>query len=1400
MVYPEILFKPITYYMEVQSALKKSMMKVLASFCVAAVLQTMLIGFSPRVISENSPKTESEPSVILQMYNSDTKSDSNTIFIRYNLINTGAQSINLSDVTIRYFYTIDGEEKQNFWCDWSTADSKSVTGIFSGMQVPSDAADYFFDTGFKESAGQLSPGSNVEIHLRLAKADWSNYIQTNDYSFNNVAKNYTDWNKAVVYINHKQVWGQEAAYEDPGDVPGEDPGDDPGENPGDDPGENPGDDPTEENNPDNLTAPLNIKAVPDTTSVAVTWEPVENAALYDVEADGDLISDIQANYYTHAGLEPNSTHTYKVRAKNADSISKWSTEYSVTTNPDGASQIKLQMYNSNRKDSTNSISPRLKLINTGDTSIKLSDIQIRYYYKVEGIETQNFWCDWSDIGAENVTGSFARYEEPKEGADYYMEVGFKDKAGELKPDDSAEMHIRFANTDWSDYIQSNDYSFNDTAKDYIDWDKAMVYIRGSLAWGKEPAVDVPAPNKVAARLQMYNRKTKDRVNTISPWFKLFNTGVKPIDLKDVRIRYYYTIDGNKEQDFWCDWTPIGSANVSGKFYKMPVPTADADYCLEMGFSGAAGLLIPGDDLEIQTRFAKEDWSDYSQNNDYSYNSGSKTYIDWDRVSVYVGNELVWGKELMLDVPAGLSAVTSETETTLSWDKIPGAADYDIEIDGATFDAGSDTSYTNTDLEPGTLHKYRVRAKSSINVGPWSEIIEKWTLPSIPTNVRITSKSNSILIEWDKVTGATGYDVEVQGSIIDNGSDTSYTHTGLNPNIQQIYRVRAKNASGTGKWSYIAAGSTLPGIPSNLKAAASEDSITLTWDAVAGATGYDIEADVSLISDIAGNSFTHTKLEQNTNHTYRVRSRNSAGISNWSEPLSVSTLLPAPKNITISVKSTEIKLAWDSQDASIEYDVEVDGAIKNNGVNTIFTHKELSPGSEHTYRVRARSGDITSLWSNEITGLTLPAVPGNVLTTVSNNDVTVSWDPTDGAEGYELEADGAVVNNGAKTTYIHAGLASNSSHTYRVRAYNASGAGEWSEMLTVYTAITAPKGLMASATSTTIILTWEPVDGVSGYDLLADGEILDMGTNTAFTVTGLEPNSVHVYRVRSKKDDRFSGWSGAVVKSTMVGVPSGFRAISTSNTIILLWSKVEAATKYELVADGRCIDLEAKATSYTDSGLEKGTGHSYRIRAGNANGMGDWSEIIRKGTLTSAPKNFKAEAALNEITLTWDACVDATGYEIDVNGTIAEPITGLEYIHTGLEPNTRQVYRVRAVFEDGYSEWSEKLEVNTKPELILKVAKDTVFNFVVVAPAKKEAGTRTITVIYNSDELEVIDLCANTPKTDISPGMIEGMNITVSEFSPGKIVYRVNNADKTVVNMIRFISKTNDNSRVSYVIE
>ncbi|MGX1830925.1 glycosyl hydrolase [Paenibacillus taichungensis] len=157
----------------------------------------------------------------------------------------------------------------------------------------------------------------------------------------------------------------------------------------------------------------------------------------------------------------------------------------------------------------------------------------------------------------------------------------------------------------------------------------------------DSSITVPSGNLT---IQAFNGNTSASTNGISPKFKVVNTGNSAIQLSDVKLRYYYTIDGEEAQSFWSDWASIGSANVTSKFVKLATPVAGADYVLEVGFTSSAGTLNAGQSAEIQARFSKNNWSNYNQANDYSFKASGTQFANHEQVTGYINGQLVWGIE------------------------------------------------------------------------------------------------------------------------------------------------------------------------------------------------------------------------------------------------------------------------------------------------------------------------------------------------------------------------------------------------------------------------------------------------------------------------------------------------------------------------------------------------------------------------------------------------------------------------------------------------------------------------------------------------------------------------------------------------------------------------------------
>jgi lysophospholipase L1-like esterase len=151
-----------------------------------------------------------------------------------------------------------------------------------------------------------------------------------------------------------------------------------------------------------------------------------------------------------------------------------------------AGSIKVQFYNQSTAATTNQIYLNIKLLNTGSSAISLSNVTIRYYYTIDGAQTQNFYCDWSPVGSSNVNGTFVTMNPAKTGADTYVEVGFGSGAGSLAAGGNTTVQARIAKSNWTNYTQTNDYSFNSSATTFVDWSKTAGFVSGFLQWGTEP--------------------------------------------------------------------------------------------------------------------------------------------------------------------------------------------------------------------------------------------------------------------------------------------------------------------------------------------------------------------------------------------------------------------------------------------------------------------------------------------------------------------------------------------------------------------------------------------------------------------------------------------------------------------------------------------------------------------------------------------------------------------------------------------------------------------------------------------------------------------------------------------------------------------------------------------------
>jgi len=116
-------------------------------------------------------------------------------------------------------------------------------------------------------------------------------------------------------------------------------------------------------------------------------------------------------------------------------------------------------------------------------------------------------------------------------------------------------------------------------------------------------------------------------------------------MSELKIRYWYTNEGGIAQSSWCDWAQVNCTNVTRAFVPVSPTRPNADVYLEVGFTSGAGSVAPGGNIgEVQLRMNKNDFSNYNEANDYSYDPTKTALADWSKVTLYRNGALVWGTE------------------------------------------------------------------------------------------------------------------------------------------------------------------------------------------------------------------------------------------------------------------------------------------------------------------------------------------------------------------------------------------------------------------------------------------------------------------------------------------------------------------------------------------------------------------------------------------------------------------------------------------------------------------------------------------------------------------------------------------------------------------------------------
>ena len=470
-------------------------------------------------------------------------------------------------------------------------------------------------------------------------------------------------------------------------------------------------------------------------------------------------------------------------------------------------------------------------------------------------------------------------------------------------------------------------------------------------------------------------------------------------------------------------------------------------------------------------------------------------------------------QVELGAVSGLSPAdgtsTTDTTPTLSWDEVPDAAGYEVQLDDskAELEASQIQSVTDTSYTPSSAlaneqtHYWKVRAKDAGGqYGPWSAVqslrVEWGAVSGLSPADAASTTDTTPSFSWTEVSNAAEYEVRLADSQdgLENApsvgvTDTSHTPSAALTNLQTYYwQVRAKDGTGLlGPWSNAYSlqveWGTISG-PSPADGSTTENTTpTFGWTGVSGAAEYELRlADgqdgFENAPSVGVTDTSHTPSAALTNlqtYYWQVRAKDGTGqFGPWSNAYSlrvewgtISGPSPADGGTT---ENTTPTFGWTGVSGAAEYELRLadgqDGLENAQSVGVTDTSHTPSAALTNlqTYYWQVRAKDGTGQfgpWSNayslRVEWGTISGLSPADGSTTGDTTPTLSWTGVSGAAEYELRlADGQDGLENAQsvgvtdTSYTpSAALTKGPTYYWQVRAKDGAGQkGAWSEVTAI----------------------------------------------------------------------------------------------------------------------------------------------------------------------------------------------------------------------------------------------------------------------------------------------------------------------------------------------------------------
>jgi len=353
-------------------------------------------------------------------------------------------------------------------------------------------------------------------------------------------------------------------------------------------------------------------------------------------------------------------------------------------------------------------------------------------------------------------------------------------------------------------------------------------------------------------------------------------------------------------------------------------------------------------------------------------------------------------------PTGVIATGGTNQVTLSWSDVSSATSYNVYYatsNGVTKANGTKIASATspavlTGLTAATTYYYIVTAVNSAGESAASIQVAASTLtttpaptvPAAPTGVSATGGTNQATISWPAVTGATSYNIywsSTPGVTKANGTKVAaatspYTKPALSAGTAYYFIVTAANSVGESAASTQVTATTaapplaVPAAPTGVTATGSANQVSIAWNAVAGATSYNIFWSTATGVTTAGTKITTTAspyvqsgLAASTTYYYIVTAVNATGQSVASTQVSAATNAPAvtipaaPTGVSAAGGANRVTVSWSAVSGATSYNIyyaTTSGVTKTSAkiVNATSPYSQtgLAAGTTYYYIVTA----------------------------------------------------------------------------------------------------------------------------------------------------------------------------------------------------------------------------------------------------------------------------------------------------------------------------------------------------------------------------------------------------------------------------------------------------------------